>query len=185
MTYSQSTLTDVIPPELRQYLLYRFDDILLRKKTTVGDWRLFIVWLDASEMPTLGYTQQMYFVRRIYLKLWPHCVERRRMFRPETTQWHNQDGPPVLCGHLQQFVCAINGLHVSIPNFTKITRPVQHFLEWADIFCANRSKLSIAWFRQSEVEWSLAEPNAFGACKQALAHQVTLSHRDETKRLCV
>lgn len=48
-----------------------------------------------------------------------------------------------------------------------------------------RTKRAVTRVSLSHLGWGQTEPDAFEACKHALAHQVTLAHRDDEQRLCV
>ena len=47
-----------------------------------------------------------------------------------------------------------------------------------------RTKRAVSRVQLQPLGWGSEEDKAFQVCKDALAHQVTLAHRDKTKRLC-
>ena len=72
-----------------------------------------------------------------------------------------------------------------IPNFSNIVRPLLDFLERVYTRAGKRTRTAAARVRLTDLGWSQTEQDAFNNCKNAVAHQVTLSHPDPKKRLCV
>ena len=93
--------------------------------------------------------------------------------------------PPTLGSHLQQFVCAMQWMRSGIPDFSNIVRPLMEFLERVYTRAGKRTRTAAARIQLSDLGWSQTELEAFNNCKNAVAHQVTLSHPDPKKRLCV
>eukprot|EP00180_Rhodochaete_pulchella_P001789 Plantae.Rhodophyta-Rhodochaete_pulchella.ctg26871.p1 GENE.Plantae.Rhodophyta-Rhodochaete_pulchella.ctg26871~~Plantae.Rhodophyta-Rhodochaete_pulchella.ctg26871.p1 ORF type:complete len:224 (-),score=7.69 Plantae.Rhodophyta-Rhodochaete_pulchella.ctg26871:173-844(-) len=87
--------------------------------------------------------------------------------------------------HWQQFVRAMRWMGQAIPEFCSIIRPLASFLEAVYHRARKRTKSAAARTILSKIGWGKTEEGAFRRCQDALEHQVTLGHRDATKRLCV
>jgi len=93
--------------------------------------------------------------------------------------------PPTKGSHLQQFICALQWVKNAIPQFTELIKPLHDFMEQVYVRAGKHTRQAVARFKLSTLGWNTAQRNAFEQCKAALAKQVTLSHRDDSKRLCV
>lgn len=93
--------------------------------------------------------------------------------------------PPTSGANLQQFICALQWVKNGITNFTDLIYPLHDFMEKIYERAGKRTKLAVSRYKLSNFGWGNTELRAFEACKQALANQVTLSHRDERKRLVI
>lgn len=92
---------------------------------------------------------------------------------------------PTNGGHLQQFLCALQWVRSAIPQFNKLTEPLHIYMERVFQISGRRTKRSVSQVNLNAHGWSKVERDCFERCKKALAHQVTRTHRDESKRLCV
>ena len=92
---------------------------------------------------------------------------------------------PTNGGQLQQFVCALNWMRGAIPNFAEIVAPLNVSLEQAYDIAGGRTKKKVSSVLLRRVDWGAAQKTSFQNCIAALQNAVTLSHRDETLRLCV
>ncbi len=86
--------------------------------------------------------------------------------------------------HLQQVLCALQCVKTAIPNFSSLINTLNEFMELVYTAAGQRRKRSVARIQLSLLNRGERETAAFESCKTALAHQVTLTHRDEKMRLC-
>ena len=93
--------------------------------------------------------------------------------------------PPTTGAHLQQFLCALQWVNNGITQFSELVNPLHDFMEQFYDRADKRTKRAVSRYQLTAFGWNSAQRDAFEACKTALADQVTLSHRDETQRLCV
>ena len=186
VTHLQSCYAEVIPSTVKPQSLSWLDDILLHHKTVSG---------------LLGAIEEFFKM----------CAERNLKLHPgkcillaKSITWCGRlisaDGirydpnglegllnmePPQTGSHLQQFICALQWVKNGIPQFSERIAPLHDFMEKIYTRAGNRTKRAVSRYRLSELGWGRTEERAFDDCKKALANQVTLSHRDESKRLCV
>lgn len=92
---------------------------------------------------------------------------------------------PSTGAQLQQFLCAMQWLRSSIPNFQALVEKLHEFLETVYQHAGKRTKRAVSRVSLRNIGWSPSHDDAFNACKRAIANRATLAHRDETKRLCV
>lgn len=186
VAHLQSTLSAEIPIDLRKNLLQWLDDILLHCPTILS-------LLDAIET----------FLKlcvRLNLRLHPaKCLlfansvrwcgrlidEHGWRFDPKNMESLRDMSPPTTGAHLQQFVCALNWIRTSIPKYAALTAPLHDFLETVYAAAHKRTRRGVARIQLAKLGWGDQEQQAFEDCKSAVAHNVTLSHRDPAQRLCI
>ncbi|KAE9353529.1 hypothetical protein PR003_g3818 [Phytophthora rubi] len=86
---------------------------------------------------------------------------------------------------LQQFICALNWMRMSLPAFNKLVYPLSLFMEKVYAAAGGRKKSLVRRVTLRAVGWSDVELAALQRCKEALEHALTLAHPDPEKRLCV
>ncbi|GMF27035.1 unnamed protein product [Phytophthora fragariaefolia] len=86
---------------------------------------------------------------------------------------------------LQQFMCALNWMRMSLPAFNKLINPISQFVEKVYTAAGGRKKSLVRRVTLREVNGSEVELAALQSCKEALEHALTLAHQDPEKRLCV
>lgn len=186
VAHLQSALAEVIPTNLRKKLLVWLDDILLHDKTVSGI-------LDSVQ-------EMLHFCGKFNLKLHPgKCIlfakkirwcgrlisENGIRYDPRRLDGLLNMELPTTGAHLQQFICALQWVKSGVPKFTDLIAPLHNFMEKVYGTSGKRTRLSVSRYKLSTLGWGESETTAFGNCKTALAKQVTLSHRDTDKRLCV
>lgn len=93
---------------------------------------------------------------------------------------------PTTDGQLQQFVCAMQWLRSSIPQFQRLIQPLHDFLELVYVKVGGkRTKRAVSSVNLNSLGWTDAHSSAFNDCKNAILNRTTLAHRDSTKRLCL
>ena len=90
---------------------------------------------------------------------------------------------PTHGGHLQQFICALQWVRSAVPKFNTLVELLHKFLERVYQKAGRRTKRFVSQIRLSALGSSSSEKRSFENCKKALPNQVTLTHRDESKRL--
>lgn len=171
MTHLQSSLAEIIPPELAAYLLYWLDDLLLHHST-----------VDC--------------LLKAIRELLALCSERNIKLHPgksilfaSTVRWCDRlvsaDGirydprrlegllnmePPTTGAHLQQFICALQWVRNGIPQFTELVSPLHEFMERVYDRAGKRTRRAVARFQLSNLSWDDTERKPFEASKRALAN---------------
>ena len=82
---------------------------------------------------------------------------------------------PTTGGELQQFVCAVNWMRASIPNFTTLIRPLQLVLDAAADQVKSRKKQQLYRVPLASVGWGDDQERALADVKTALLKMVPLA----------
>lgn len=93
--------------------------------------------------------------------------------------------PPSTSTHLQQFLCTLQWVIQGMPDFSGFVKPLYDVIERMHSTAGKRTKQAMGQIQLAEHGWSTSERTAFTTCKNSLAHQVTLAHRNPSQRLCV
>lgn len=186
VTHLQSALDLTLPTNLRPFLLKWLDEILLHSPNEV-------VLLDnvLAMFKYCNYRQ----IKLHPLKCLPFAKEARWCVRiissdgikydPRRMQGLLDTEPPTTGSELQQFLCALQWVKNGIPNFSALVAHLHEFMEKFYEHVGKRTKRAVANVQLTNLCWSHTQRTKFENCKTALAYQVTLSHRDRSKRLCV
>lgn len=184
--FLQSTISSNIPADLRPHILFWLDDILLHSRT-IDDH------LDAIRL-------LFSFCKKFNFKLHPAkcnifstCIRwcgrllssKGIRFDPRRIDGLRNMQLPTTGAHLQQFVCAMQWMRSAIPAFSVVIRPLSEFLEKVYNATGKRTRQAAARILLSTLDWGKTEQDAFDRCKAAVEQQVTLAHRDISRRLCV
>lgn len=186
VTHLQSSMMNIIPENLRPFLLIWLDDILIHAPTVEN--------LMQSIQSFFGLCAE-YNIKLHPAKCTVFAKEIRWCGRlisadgirydPRRLEGLLNMEPPTTGAHLQQFVCALQWVKQGIPNFTELILPLHNFLERIYDDIGKRTKRAVSRVLLEKYGWGEPELIAFQSCKNALANQVTLSHRDPEQRLCV
>lgn len=84
---------------------------------------------------------------------------------------------------LKQLLCALRWLKNGIPFFSELASTLHEFMRTVYQRVGNRTERSAARAKLLSLGWGESERSAFEKCKTAVANQVTLSHRNNEKRL--
>jgi len=186
VTHLQSSITTTLPEELKSSILVWLDDILVHAPTIPE----LIEKLNALFDYCASYNLKLHPLKCILFATVVRWCGRLISaegvrFDPRRLDGIQKMQPPTLGSHLQQFVCAMQWMRSGIPDFSNIVRPLMEFLERVYTRAGKRTRTAAARIQLSDLGWSQTELEAFNNCKNAVAHQVTLSHPDPKKRLCV
>ena len=186
VAHLQSSIAGIIPDDLKPNILCWLDDILLHAPT--------VDKLLESIQSFFGMCAE-YNLKLHPAKCTLFAKEIRwcgRLLSAEGIRYDPRrlEGlltmkPPTNGANLQQFICALQWVKQGIPNFTELVAPLHEFMERVYDHATKRTKRAVVRVQLSTLGWGKTELDAFESCKHALAHQVTLAHRDSTKRLCV
>jgi len=186
VTHLQSALAEILPNGIAKQLLLWLDDMLLHNTTIHG------LLQDIRELLALcaSYNIKLHPAKCILFATTIRWCGRLISADGVTYDPKRLEGllnmePPQTGAHLQQFVCALQWIKHGIPNFAALVDPLHVFMERIYHRAGRRTKQTVARYKLSAFGWGTPEQDAFEACKTALARQVTLSHRDETQRLCI
>ena len=86
---------------------------------------------------------------------------------------------------LQQFICALNWMRMSIPGYNKLTHPLNQLMEEVYKKAGGRTKRHASKVALSEVGWNEEHVCCWENTKRALANVVQLMHPDLNQKLCV
>ena len=92
---------------------------------------------------------------------------------------------PNNAAELQQFLAATNWIRGMIPQYSRITLPLQNVLNAALAKTKRRSKQQAAKLPLSQHGWTTEHSDAYATLKQAVAACVTNAHPDEDKEFCL
>ena len=90
---------------------------------------------------------------------------------------------PKTGAQLQQFVCALQWIRTTIPEFSKLTQPLREILNTVLSRSKSRTKRAASRVSLESVCWGKVEDECFSSCKKVISKQFTLAHRNNTKRL--
>ncbi|KAF0717916.1 Aste57867_2018 [Aphanomyces stellatus] len=93
---------------------------------------------------------------------------------------------PVTGADLQQYVCAINWMRMSIPGYNVLVQPLTELLK--RVFAASggkRNKYAAATILLEDVRWTSVHDDCLAKTKAVLGNVVELCHPDPQQRLCV
>jgi hypothetical protein len=93
--------------------------------------------------------------------------------------------PPRTAADLQQFLCAVNWMRQSIPEYNKLTARLYETLENAMKAAGARKKSKLAKFLLSESGWTDEDDTALAAVRDALLRMVPLAHPRPDAELCL
>lgn len=184
--YLQSTLSAHLPADLRRSVLLWLDDILAHAPTTIELLTAIRLFFELCSERNLKlhpakcvlYSRSIRWCGRV-------ITADGIRFDPRRIDGIQNMDSPTTGAQLQQFVCAMQWMRSAIPTFTTIIRPLSDFLEIVYDNAGKRTKLAVTRVQLRNIGWGKAEDDAFENCKQALEHQTTLAHRNDSCRLCV
>lgn len=184
--FLQWTIQGKIPAKLRPWVLLWLDDILLHAQSITDhlDAILLLFGFCKSVNLKLHSAKFVLFLRSIRWCGRIISSEGIRFDLARIDGIRHMDCP-FTGAHLQQFVCAMQCMRQAIPDFSNIILPLASFLESVYAHAGKRTKSAVGRITLSNIGWSSTEEDAFRDCQIALQNQVTLAHRDYSKRLCV
>jgi len=186
VTYLQSTLAEIIPPELRSSILFWLDDILLHSPTVTGLLAAIKTLFGLCHSRNIRLHPDKCVLFASEIRWCGRMISSKGIrFDPRRMSALLEMEEPSNGAHLQQFICALQWVRTAIPNFTAIVTPLHKFMERVYDQAGKRTKRAVARYSLSDNGWGKTESDAFDTCKKVLAKQVTLSHRDDDKRLCI
>ncbi|ETV63678.1 hypothetical protein H257_19389, partial [Aphanomyces astaci] len=93
---------------------------------------------------------------------------------------------PVSGADLQQYMCAINWMRISIPGYNMLVQPLTEMLE--RVFAAGggkRTKQAAAAVLLEDIGWSVVHDDCLAKTNAVLGNVMELCHPDPQQRLCV
>lgn len=186
VSHLQSGLATLLGADLMHHFLLWLDDMLLHHHSIDGFLNTIELFLTTCENNNIRLHPEkcIFFAKEI--RWYGRLISSEGVkFDPRRLSSLLDMQPPSTGGQLQKFMCALQWVKQGIPNFTTLTDPLHCFLENIYSHCEKRTKRAVARVLLSDLGWGRSEMNAFIECKNALANQVRLSHRDANLRLCV
>jgi hypothetical protein len=89
---------------------------------------------------------------------------------PEKTQILLDMSRPETAADLMQFVCAMNWLRSSLPDYTRVMAPLSNLLERLLASTPKRNKNNAKRLKLDDSVWLLEHDTAFAACKEMLSN---------------
>lgn len=96
--------------------------------------------------------------------------------RSGTDKSSSELGVPATSQDLQQFVCALGWMRMSIPGHNKLTQPLMDLLEEVYRKAGGRSRRQVLRVKLADVGWTSEHTQCLHACKEALGNAVELAH---------
>ena len=104
---------------------------------------------------------------------------------PEKTQILLDMSRPETAADLMQFVCAMNWLRSSLPDYTRVMAPLSNLLERLLASTPKRNKNNAKRLKLDASVWLPEHDTAFAACKQMLSNACMLAFPDPQKEFCL
>lgn len=92
---------------------------------------------------------------------------------------------PRTAGDLQQFLCAVNWMRTSIPNYTALVADLHGILETAATVAKGRKKAQLHRVELARVDWGPPQEAAMKGVKDALLRMVPLAHPKADWSVCL
>ena len=92
---------------------------------------------------------------------------------------------PKTAAELQQFLCAMNWMRASIPEYNQLVSPLSQLLEDCMKTSKSRKKTQLARVQLVDHGWNQEREQDLNKCKDALQAMVPLAHPREDRVICV
>ena len=92
---------------------------------------------------------------------------------------------PITAGDLQQFLCGVNWMRSSLPNYNVTVAPLQELLEQALRAAGKRTKSAAKKQKLADHGWSTSHEEAWSKAKLMLNEAIVLAHPDPDKEFCL
>ena len=92
---------------------------------------------------------------------------------------------PTTGADLQQFICAVNWLQMTLPNYAQTVTPIHKYMERVYEKAKGRSKKKVKQVKLKELGWGEEEEKSWEAVKGMLMKSITLAHPDPKQIICV
>ena len=186
VTHLQSSITTILTPSLRKQTLLWLDDLLLFAPSVDKLFQLINDLLQLCRDYNLYlHPEKCQFCTTTVRWCGRIITPQGVTFDPKDYQGIYNLQMPTTVAQLQQLICAFQWIRTTIPEFSKVIEPIRKFLNRTMSKTGSRSKRSTSRISLTSTGWGKEEAECFAHCKNALASQVTLSHRDPSKRLCL
>ncbi|POM57665.1 Hypothetical protein PHPALM_37794 [Phytophthora palmivora] len=104
---------------------------------------------------------------------------------PDRVQGLVEMQPSQTAGDLQQFLCAVNWMRQSIPEYNRLTAGLHAVLEEAMKAAGSRKKVKLAKFPLDKIGWGDPQLADLAAVKAVLLEMVPLAHPSPTAEVCL
>jgi hypothetical protein len=104
---------------------------------------------------------------------------------PKRIEGLTQLQPPKTAAELQQFLCAMNWMRSSIPEYNHLVAPLTQLLEQCMKTTKTRKKSQLARVQLADHGWDQDHEGQLVKCKEALVAMVPLAHPREDQVVCV
>jgi hypothetical protein len=104
---------------------------------------------------------------------------------PDRVQGLVEMQPPRTAGDLQQFLCAVNWMRQSIPEYNRLTAGLYAALEQAMKTAGSRKKAKLAKLPLDQIDWGDQQLADLAAVQAALLKMVPLAHPSPNAEVCL
>lgn len=169
VTRLRSSLTGIIPADLKVKILSWFDDVLIHPSTAEGlpeSVRSFLdvcVWHNLKLHPA----NCKLFAMETRWCAGMLSVSSLR-YDPRRLDGLLSMGPQTTGSNLKQFVCALLLVKQGIPNFRALFAPLQEFMDLVYDNVGKRSKRAVLRVLLADLKLDNTEKKAFETCMNAL-----------------
>jgi hypothetical protein len=92
---------------------------------------------------------------------------------------------PVNGADLQQFICAVNWLQMTLPTYAPVMAPLLKFMEKVYVAAKGRTKKKVKHVNLASLGWGKEQDCSWENVKQMLSNSMTLANPDPEKITCV
>ena len=182
----QSSVEAILKTSLKRNTLLWLNDILIFSSTI--DHLLELI----SEFIQLCKEYGLFLHRKKCLLITTSVRWCGRLIQPQGVTFDPSDSQgifaiqkPTKGAQLQQFLCTLQWIRTTIPEFSEVTQPLREFSNKILSTVSSRSKRSTSLPSLSAAGWGKLEDDCFSTCKKVIGSQVTLAHRDKSRGICL
>ncbi|OWZ04249.1 hypothetical protein PHMEG_00023876 [Phytophthora megakarya] len=186
VAYCQATVQEMFEEFLYNGLLIWLDDLLGYAKSEEGLLKLLrgVLKVCATKGLKLNPSKCSFYRREAK---WCGRVISKQGVRhdPGRIAALQQLSTPVTGQDLQQFVCALGWMRMSIPGHNKLTQPLVDLMEVVYEAAGGRTRHKVTQVQLVDVGWNAVHNDCLQRCKEALGNAVELAHVKPDYRLSV
>ncbi|KAF0744145.1 hypothetical protein Ae201684_001287 [Aphanomyces euteiches] len=182
VAYCQSSVQEMFADELYRCLLIWLDDLLGYSKTKEGLLAALERVLKICEFRGLQLNPKKCRFYQTEARWCGRIVSGNGVKHdPERIKALQDLKVPVTGQDLQQFICAMNWMRMSIPRYNVVVKPLTDLMEKIYALAGGRTRQKVAKIRLSEVGWNASHVDCLTSCKKALGQAVTFAHPKSDK----
>ncbi|KAF0712314.1 hypothetical protein As57867_004858, partial [Aphanomyces stellatus] len=186
VAYCQASVQEMFADELYSCLLIWLDDLLGYDKTEEGLLKALERVLKVCQKRGLKLNPKKCRFYEMEARWCGRIVSGSGVKHdPERIVALQDLKPPVTGQDLQQFICAMNWMRMSIPRYNVVVKPITELLEAVYKAAGGRTRQKVSKVRLAEIGWNDTHAACLAKCKEVLGQAVTLAHPKEDSLICV